>query len=122
MQGVGRGYLPLPNPTSVGQPREERLRAACEDFEGIVLGLMVQAMQATVRRGGLIPTRTAGEIFSSLWGQALAREGGARGALGVADMLMKALKPEAHSTDMRIWGTPGPPGRSPRGGQWTKAG
>ncbi len=86
-----RGVSAPAPPEQPGEAQRARLRRACEDFEGIVLGLMVKEMQATVPRDGALPLGAGGRIFTSLWGQALAREGAKRSPLGIAEMLMKAL-------------------------------
>ncbi len=91
---VPENIASTPGKTAAAQ--RERLRRACVDFEGIVLGLMVREMQATVKQKGALPLGTAGQIFTSLWGQALAREGAKRGPLGIADALMAALSTREH--------------------------
>jgi len=106
--GLRPESAPLPGPGEA-----ERLRRACEEFEGMVLGLLFREMQATVKRGGAIPSGTAGEIFHSLWGQAVAQQGARGGPLGVADLLMEALSGDrpapgqgaiAMATERRGWG------------------
>jgi flagellar protein FlgJ len=71
------------------------LRRACEEFEGMFLGLLLQQMRATLPRGGLLSGGTAGDIFQSLWTQEVARAGARSSRLGIADLLMQQLTPPA---------------------------
>jgi flagellar protein FlgJ len=64
------------------------LRRACQEFEGVFLGLLLQEMRRTLPRGGLLSGGTAGEIFQSLWAQEVARAGAGRSSVGISDMLM----------------------------------
>ncbi len=69
----------------------DRVREVCEEFEALFLSMLLRAMQATVRREGLLQTGTAGEIFDSLWVDEIGRAAARSRPLGIAEMLAAAL-------------------------------
>lgn len=69
----------------------DRLQRACQEFEGLFLGLLMREMQATVPQSGFLALGTAGETFQSLWGQEVGRAAARSSPLGIADLLMKSL-------------------------------
>ena len=90
-----QGRLPAVGGEAAADISRAQLRRACQEFEGVFLGLLMREMQATVQPGGLLPRGTAGEIFHSLWCQELTNVGAARAPLRIADILMKSLEPAA---------------------------
>ena len=78
---------------------DDSLRAACREFEGVFLGVLLQQMEATVPRSGLLPLGSSGEMFRSLWVQEVGRLASASSPLGLADLLVRSLSSPAPSPD-----------------------
>lgn len=111
------------------RPPEDDLRSACRDFESLFLALLLEQMQATVSKDGLLSSGVAGDIFNSFWAQEVARAGAHTSPLGIADLLMASFArsaptapdgtPKDLSPDDRIdnwWAPEGPPGPRRRTG------
>ncbi len=81
---------PAAQPTAL--PASERLRSACQDFEALFLGMLLHEMQSTVPKSGVLPLGTGGEIYQSLWAQEVGRAAARSSPLGIATMLLDALR------------------------------
>lgn len=77
--------------SSPDRPSEDDLRSACREFESLFLALLLEQMQATVPKNGLLSSGAAGDIFNSLWAQEVARAGAHTSPLGIADLLMASF-------------------------------
>ncbi|MGD0113972.1 MAG: rod-binding protein [Armatimonadota bacterium] len=75
-----------------GDRDDERLRSACQDFEALFLGMLFREMQSTVPKSGVLPLGTGGEIYQSLWAQEVGRAAARSSPLGIATMLLDALR------------------------------
>ena len=108
--------------SSQEQAPEGDLRAACREFESLFLALLLEQMQATVPKDGLLSSGAAGDIFNSFWAQEVARAGAHSSPLGIGDLLMASFErpaptsptstPKALSTYDRIdnwWAPESPP-------------
>ena len=107
--------------SSPDRPPEGDLRAACREFESLFLALLLEQMQATVPKDGLLSSGAAGDIFNSFWAQEVARAGAHSSPLGIGDLLMASFErstptsptstPKALSTYDRIdsWWAPESP-------------
>lgn len=85
------------------------LEAACQEFEALLVGLLLRPMtreMAGAGKGG----RAADDIIASLWQQAVAEQISRRG-LGIAEMLISALKPHLVTADTNTGECAGSRGR-----------
>ena len=73
------------------QDRDDGLRQACRDFEGLLLEQMLAAMRRSVPESGLFGTSAAAGIYESIRDQELAEDLAGRGGLGLADALYQQL-------------------------------
>ena len=72
-----------------------RLMKACRQVEGLFLSQLMQAMDRPAFGEGMLGTSRATSLFRSRRNQAIADEMGARGDLGLAEMLYKDLSNQA---------------------------
>ena len=78
-------------PAALAPTRPDDLRSACQEFEGLLLGMLLREMYATVSRSGLLGANTGREVFEDLWTQELARLAARGSPLGLAEHLEQAL-------------------------------
>lgn len=91
-------------------PREERLRDAVTQLEGVFVEQLFKAMRHTVPSDGLTSGGAGEEMFTGLMDQHLASEVPTRWGHSLADALVRQLQSPAVPTD-----TPdATAGRSPR--------
>lgn len=69
----------------------ERLRAAAEEFEAIMLDLMVKEMRKNVPESPIFGQDTGREIFNEMLDNQYVRLMTERGGIGLADMLVRQL-------------------------------
>ena len=81
--------------SSADRPPDGDLRAACREFESLFLSLLLEQMQATVPKDGLLSSGAAGDIFNSFWAQEVARASAHSSPLGIGDLLMASFEPPA---------------------------
>lgn len=87
--GALAGQAPPPDPV------EARTQAACQAFEGFLLGEMMKIMQETVvSQQGLLPTSRAEQMFRRQQAEALGEILAAREPLGIARLLRQSLPRE----------------------------
>jgi len=68
---------------------KEKLKEACKEFEGILLGILFKQMKKTVPESAFMAKSYAREIFEEMLDEELANN--AKGTLGIADVLYKQL-------------------------------
>jgi len=68
-----------------------RLKSAAKDFEALFLNHMLSIMRETVRDSGLMGNGLGQGTFTELFDQEVARKLADRGALGIADLLLRGL-------------------------------
>jgi len=95
VSGLSAARMAPAAPGALPATPPEDLRSACQEFEGLLLGMLLREMYATVSRSGLLGGNSGREIFEDLWTQELALLAARAGPLGVADQLEQALTPEA---------------------------
>jgi murein DD-endopeptidase MepM/ murein hydrolase activator NlpD len=67
------------------------LRAAAKEFEALFLSYMLNVMRASIEDSGLTDNGLGQDIYTELFDQELARSMAGRGALGIADLLIRKL-------------------------------
>lgn len=77
--------------SSAGLSPDTRLLDACRQVEGLFIGQLLAAMERPTFGAGVLGQSGAARIFAAQRTQALAREMGARGELGLAEMLYREL-------------------------------
>jgi hypothetical protein len=83
-----------PEATGSGQTAntpEAKLKQACQDFEGIFMGLVVKQMRATVQHNGILPESFAQQTFEEMWTQEVVNNSTHASTLGLAEMLERSL-------------------------------
>ncbi|AGC67120.1 flagellar protein FlgJ [Thermoclostridium stercorarium subsp. stercorarium DSM 8532] len=68
---------------------KEKLREACREFEGILMGILFKQMKKTIPESSFVQKSYAREIFEEMLDEELINN--ASGRLGIADMLYKQL-------------------------------
>jgi flagellar protein FlgJ len=87
---TGIGAIP-PNPTAPLADDQSKLRALSQEFEGLFLKQMLDAMRKSVPRGGLLESSLAEETFTSMLDERLASEAARRSQGGLGDALYRQL-------------------------------
>ena len=79
------------------------LREAAKEFEALFLSYMLNVMRESIEDSGLTDNGLGRDIYTELFDQELARSMAGRGALGIADLLMRKLSdpPPAATPDSR---------------------
>ena len=70
---------------------DKELKAACQQFEAIMLGMMYKQMKATVVRSDLIPADAGRDIFESMLDDSLMEQASKTGTFGLAESLYRQL-------------------------------
>jgi len=85
-------------PRAIGRPtaeacaaRDARLLRACRQVEGLFLSQLIAEMRRPTWGRGILPRSVGQQAFARRRDQTLAQEMGRRGALGLADMLLREL-------------------------------
>lgn len=68
------------------------LEKACEQFESLLLGMMIREMRATVPESGLLPESMAETLFTGMLDEQYAGEMAENGGMGLAGMIFNQLK------------------------------
>jgi flagellar protein FlgJ len=76
-----------------------RLQSAAQEFEALFLGLMLKEMRATVEESDLGGHGLGQSTYTEMFDQEVARSLSARGALGVADLLLRNLSNRVPAMD-----------------------
>lgn len=77
---------------------EQELKKACQDFEGILLGMMYKQMKASIPKSELIPSDAGREMFESMLDDALVEEASKGNGYGLGDALYRQLSARLKST------------------------
>lgn len=83
---------------AMDQKDEQELKKACQEFEGILLGMMYKQMKATIPKSDLIPGDAGREMFESMLDDALVEEASKGKGYGLADTLYRQLSARLKST------------------------
>ncbi len=87
---TGIGAIP-PDPTTPLAGDQAKLRALSQEFEGLFLKQMLDAMRKSVPQGGLLESSLAEETFTSMLDERLASEAARRSQGGLGDALYRQL-------------------------------
>ena len=81
-----------PSPTVLqGGKDSERLKQACEDFESIFVGFMLQQMRQTVPQNDLFGGGSAEQLYTSMMDSELAKSISHKRGLGLANQMYRQL-------------------------------
>ena len=89
---LGNGEGRLKNLRGAERDNPQRLRAAAEEFEAVMLNLMVKEMRKNVPDSPIFGKDTGREIFNEMLDDQYVRLMTQRGGIGLADMLVRQLK------------------------------
>lgn len=70
---------------------DKELKKACQEFEGIMLGILYKQMKATIIKSDLVEKDAGTEIFESMMDEALIEKASETGSLGLAESLYRQL-------------------------------
>jgi murein DD-endopeptidase MepM/ murein hydrolase activator NlpD len=111
-------------PQKPGKGRGEdaaALREAAKEFEALFLSYMLNVMRESIEDSGLTDSGLGRDIYTELFDQELARSLAGRGALGIADLLMRKLSdptpadiPDSRTPDLPAATSPPAPEAAPR--------
>ncbi|HHW00847.1 MAG TPA: flagellar biosynthesis protein FlgJ [Clostridiaceae bacterium] len=76
---------------AIDNNNEEQLKAACKEFEGIMLSMIYKQMKSAIPKSDLIPSDAGRDIFESMLDEALMEEASNGRGVGLADVLYKQL-------------------------------
>jgi flagellar protein FlgJ len=71
---------------------EGELKEATEQFEALLLNMMIREMRETVPESGLFPESMAKEIYTGMLDEKIADSMAERGGIGISRMLFDQLK------------------------------
>jgi Rod binding domain-containing protein len=86
------GSLELPTPREVSPRRLAPARDLPEEFETLFLTQILNAMQETVEKSGLLDGGSAEETYREMLNQAVSREIARRGGLGLAEQIAHQIE------------------------------
>lgn len=70
---------------------DKALKAACQEFEAVMLNIMYKSMKATIIKSDLIEEDAGTEIFESMQDEQLMENASKSGSFGLAEVLYKQL-------------------------------
>ena len=70
---------------------EKELRKVCQEFEGILLGMVYKQMKATVPKASLIPDAIGKDVFEGMLDDEINNQSTQNRSYGLADQLYKQL-------------------------------
>jgi len=108
---LDRPAAPLPRKAGGGKGESAAgLREAAKEFEALFLSYMLNVMRESIEESGLTESGLGRDIYTELFDQELARSMAGRGALGIADLLMRKLSdPPPATPDFRPASVPTAP-------------
>lgn len=86
---LGQGESRLKNLKPGSRDNPERLRAAAQEFEAIMLNIMVKEMRKNVPESPIFGENRAREIFNEMLDNQYVKLMTQHGGIGLADMLVK---------------------------------
>ena len=86
---LAQGQSKLRNLRRGAGQEPERLRAAAQEFEGIMLGIMVKEMRKNVPESPIFGQNTGREMFNEMLDNQYVRIMTERGGIGLTQMLMR---------------------------------
>ena len=87
-----------PENKPVANKPDPQLRNACLKMESLFLHYLIKEMRSTIDKSGFISGGRAEEIYTSMLDSEMAKEASQRGAIGLADLLLRQLG-NRHSYD-----------------------
>jgi len=83
-----------PPPDEAARIRNDQIRRAARELEGLFLREVLRVMRDTVPEGGMLQGGLAGDIYSGMLDQELTARAGESGGLGLADLIARQLGAE----------------------------
>jgi Rod binding domain-containing protein len=71
---------------------KEKLKKATREFEGYFIGAMLKKMHESAAKGGLFGQKSEAGLYREMFDDAVAKEIGKQGRLGIADMLYRRME------------------------------
>ncbi len=87
--------LRLNRPSAMAEDDRTRLREAAKEFEALLLYQMMKVMRETIEESEFTGVGLGRSVYTELFDQELARTMADRGALGIADLLIRNLSDPA---------------------------
>lgn len=82
---------------AMGKNDDKELKAACKQFEGIMLDILYKQMKATINKSDLVQADPGREIFESMLDESMMQNVSQISTFGLADSLYKQLSRQAAS-------------------------
>lgn len=76
---------------AVASRDEEKLKKACQEFEGIMLDMLYKQMKATIIKSDLVQRDAGSDIYESMLDEKLMEAASKTGSFGLAESLYKQL-------------------------------
>jgi len=74
-----------------GNAKDPALWEVSQKFEAMLMQQMMSAMRKTVPASGLLPSGFAGDMYASMFDQAIAETGSKSGSLGIAENIYRHM-------------------------------
>lgn len=71
------------------QGTDTKLREATQQFEGLFLNQMLEAMRRTAPKGGILPANSGEQMFRQMFDQEIAQRMAQGGGIGIGEMLYR---------------------------------
>jgi peptidoglycan hydrolase FlgJ len=82
------------NSVKKGAKSEQELQKAAQDFEAVLLNMVIKAMWKTVPKSDLFEKNSASNIYEGLMHSSLSEEMASNGGMGIAKVLAQQLRRE----------------------------
>lgn len=76
-----------------------KLREATQQFEGLFLNQMMEAMRRTAPKGGILSANSGEQMFRQMFDQEIAQRMAQSGGVGIGEMLYKQFVPPTPKVD-----------------------
>ena len=83
--------ISLDNAAASGDPETEKLKAACDSFEALLMQQMLKQMRATVPKDGLFSGGSAEQLYTEMLDAEVSKEMAADGGLGISRLLFEHM-------------------------------
>ena len=77
-----------------GHKSEQGLKKAAQDFEAVMLNMLIKAMWKTIPKSDLFEKNSANQIYEGLMHSSLSEEMARNGGMGIAKVLYQQLSRE----------------------------
>ena len=81
---------------------DTKLREATQQFEGLFLTQMLEAMRRTAPKGGILPASSGEQMFRQMFDQEIAQRMAQSGGVGIGEMLYQQFEPPQENAEDKI--------------------